>query len=101
MTGYVSRNREKTEFVLDRKYLGLELLGKLVFQSNAFLYFFTATTNLIRSTRFSGLFFEKHLKFIKLSEIFVPFTEMDLSYLLKVNILLQLFLLILIDSHQL
>ncbi|KAJ6640886.1 Alpha-1,3-mannosyl-glycoprotein 2-beta-N-acetylglucosaminyltransferase, partial [Pseudolycoriella hygida] len=33
----------------------------------------------------NGLFFEKHLKFIKLSEVFVPFTEMDLSYLMKQN----------------
>ncbi|XP_037034963.1 alpha-1,3-mannosyl-glycoprotein 2-beta-N-acetylglucosaminyltransferase [Bradysia coprophila] len=33
----------------------------------------------------NGMFFEKHLKFIKLSEVFVPFTEMDLSYLLKQN----------------
>jgi len=35
---------------------------------------------------FSGLYFEKHLKFIKLNEKFVPFTKMDLTYLLKVCI---------------
>lgn len=34
---------------------------------------------------FSGLFFEKHLKYIKLNEQFVPFTKMNLSYLLKVR----------------
>ena len=33
----------------------------------------------------SGLFFEKHLKYIKLSEKFVPFSKKDLSYLLKDN----------------
>lgn len=33
----------------------------------------------------NGLFFEKHLKFIKLSEKFVPFTKMNLTYLLKEN----------------
>jgi alpha-1,3-mannosyl-glycoprotein beta-1,2-N-acetylglucosaminyltransferase len=32
----------------------------------------------------SGLFFEKHLKYIKLSEKFVPFTQLNLTYLLKV-----------------
>ncbi|XP_033209026.1 alpha-1,3-mannosyl-glycoprotein 2-beta-N-acetylglucosaminyltransferase [Belonocnema kinseyi] len=33
----------------------------------------------------NGLFFEKHLKFIKLNEQFVPFTAMNLTYLLKDN----------------
>lgn len=33
----------------------------------------------------NGLFFEKHLKYIKLNEIFVPFTKMNLTYLLKVQ----------------
>lgn len=33
---------------------------------------------------FSGLYFEKHLKFIQLNNVVVPFTQMDLSYLLKV-----------------
>lgn len=32
---------------------------------------------------FRGLYFEKHLKFIKLSSDFVPFTKLDLTYLLK------------------
>lgn len=36
-------------------------------------------------SNFSGLFFEKHLKYIKLSESFVPFSKKDLSYLLKDN----------------
>ncbi|KAF5301637.1 hypothetical protein FQA39_LY10684 [Lamprigera yunnana] len=31
----------------------------------------------------NGLFFEKHLKYIKLNEEFVPFTKMNLSYLMK------------------
>ncbi|KAF5274808.1 hypothetical protein FQR65_LT00391 [Abscondita terminalis] len=31
----------------------------------------------------NGLFFEKHLKYIKLNEAFVPFTKMNLSYLMK------------------
>ena len=31
----------------------------------------------------NGLFFEKHLKYIVLNEKFVPFTVMDLSFLLK------------------
>ena len=31
------------------------------------------------------MFYEKHLKFIKLNEKFVPFTKMDLNYLLKVS----------------
>ncbi|XP_044264077.1 alpha-1,3-mannosyl-glycoprotein 2-beta-N-acetylglucosaminyltransferase [Tribolium madens] len=31
----------------------------------------------------NGMFFEKHLKYIKLNEKFVPFTKMNLSYLLK------------------
>lgn len=34
---------------------------------------------------YSGLFFEKHLKFIKLNEKSVPFTKMNLTYLLKDN----------------
>lgn len=33
----------------------------------------------------NGLFFEKHLKFIKLNEKPVPFTKMNLTYLLKDN----------------
>jgi len=33
----------------------------------------------------NGLFFDKHLKFIVLSEKFVPFTVMDLAYLTKEN----------------
>ncbi|CAG9865279.1 unnamed protein product [Phyllotreta striolata] len=33
----------------------------------------------------NGMFFEKHLKYIKLNEEPVPFTKMDLSYLLKDN----------------
>lgn len=33
----------------------------------------------------NGLFFEKHLKYIKLNEVFVPFTKMNLSYLTKVS----------------
>ncbi|XP_045184667.1 alpha-1,3-mannosyl-glycoprotein 2-beta-N-acetylglucosaminyltransferase-like isoform X1 [Mercenaria mercenaria] len=32
-----------------------------------------------------GLFFEKHLKFIQLNEKYVPFTQKDLSYLIKEN----------------
>ncbi|KAL4216609.1 mannosyl (alpha-1 3-)-glycoprotein beta-1 [Mactra antiquata] len=32
-----------------------------------------------------GLFFEKHLKFIKLNDKYVPFTKKDLSYLVKEN----------------
>ncbi|XP_022909734.1 alpha-1,3-mannosyl-glycoprotein 2-beta-N-acetylglucosaminyltransferase [Onthophagus taurus] len=31
----------------------------------------------------NGMYFDKHLKFIKLNDKFVPFTKMDLSYLLK------------------
>ncbi|CAH1116545.1 unnamed protein product [Phaedon cochleariae] len=31
----------------------------------------------------NGMFYEKHLKYIKLDEEFVPFTKMNLSYLLK------------------
>ncbi|XP_075166951.1 alpha-1,3-mannosyl-glycoprotein 2-beta-N-acetylglucosaminyltransferase [Haematobia irritans] len=33
----------------------------------------------------NGLFFDKYLRYIKLSEEFVPFTKMNLSYLLKDN----------------
>merc|ERR1712055_346307 len=31
----------------------------------------------------NGLFFEKHLKYIYLNDVYVPFTKMDLTYLLK------------------
>ncbi|XP_023316464.1 alpha-1,3-mannosyl-glycoprotein 2-beta-N-acetylglucosaminyltransferase isoform X2 [Trichogramma pretiosum] len=31
----------------------------------------------------NGMFYEKHLRFIKLNEQFVPFTKMNLSYLLR------------------
>ncbi|RZC40632.1 alpha-1,3-mannosyl-glycoprotein 2-beta-N-acetylglucosaminyltransferase [Asbolus verrucosus] len=31
----------------------------------------------------NGMFFEKHLKYIKLNEKFVPFTKMNLTYLVK------------------
>lgn len=34
----------------------------------------------------SGLFFDKYLKHIKLSEDFVQFTKINMSYLLKVKI---------------
>lgn len=34
---------------------------------------------------FSGLFFDKYLKYIKLSEQFVDFSKKDLTYLLKDN----------------
>lgn len=34
---------------------------------------------------FSGLFYEKHLKYIKLNEVFVDFTKMNLNYLIKVR----------------
>ncbi|KAL9918096.1 alpha-1,3-mannosyl-glycoprotein 2-beta-N-acetylglucosaminyltransferase [Glossina fuscipes fuscipes] len=33
----------------------------------------------------NGLFFDKYLRYIKLSEEFVPFTQLNLSYLLKDN----------------
>ncbi|KAJ8980158.1 hypothetical protein NQ317_014653 [Molorchus minor] len=33
----------------------------------------------------NGMFFENHLKYIKLNEQFVPFTKMNLSYLIKEN----------------
>jgi alpha-1,3-mannosyl-glycoprotein beta-1,2-N-acetylglucosaminyltransferase len=33
----------------------------------------------------NGLFFEKHLKFIKLNDQFVPFTKRNMTYLLKEN----------------
>lgn len=33
----------------------------------------------------NGMFYEKHLKFIKLNDVFVPFTKMNLTYLLKEN----------------
>ncbi|RWS16140.1 Alpha-1:3-mannosyl-glycoprotein 2-beta-N-acetylglucosaminyltransferase-like protein [Dinothrombium tinctorium] len=33
----------------------------------------------------NGLFYEKHLKYIKLNEKFVPFTKLNLTYLLKDN----------------
>lgn len=33
----------------------------------------------------NGLFYEKHLKFIRLNDKFVPFSKMDLSYLKKDN----------------
>ncbi|KAH1015126.1 alpha-1,3-mannosyl-glycoprotein 2-beta-N-acetylglucosaminyltransferase [Dendroctonus ponderosae] len=33
----------------------------------------------------NGMYFEKHLKFIKLNDKFVPFSKMNLSYLLKEN----------------
>lgn len=32
---------------------------------------------------FSGLFYEKHLKYIKLNEKFVPFSKMNMSYLTR------------------
>lgn len=36
------------------------------------------------SFSFSGLFYEKHLKFIKLNQQFVPFSQKNLTYLLRV-----------------
>lgn len=38
----------------------------------------------------SGLFFDKHLKYIKLNEKKIEFTKMDLTYLLKVNWIINL-----------
>lgn len=37
---------------------------------------------------FSGLFFEKHLKYIKLNESPVDFTKLNMSYLLRVSIII-------------
>lgn len=36
----------------------------------------------------SGLFFEKHLKYIKLNESPVDFTKLNMSYLLRVSIII-------------
>jgi alpha-1,3-mannosyl-glycoprotein beta-1,2-N-acetylglucosaminyltransferase len=55
----------------------------------SFIHFFsqikTMTCSILFDLFFSGLFFEKHLKYIKLSENFVQFSKKDLSYLLKEN----------------
>lgn len=47
--------------------------------------FFLMTAHNILLFYFSGLFFDKHLKYIKLSEQFVDFSKKDLTYLLKDN----------------
>lgn len=41
---------------------------------------------------FSGLLFDQYLQYIKLNEKFVPFSVMDLTYLLKVRILFDDFI---------
>nr|CAD7397285.1 unnamed protein product [Timema poppensis] len=64
--GFVNRNKGVTVPVSDLNCLGLELLERLELAS-------------------IGHFFEKHLKYIKLNEKFVPFTKLNLSYLLKDN----------------
>lgn len=43
------------------------------------------SSNSLRTIFFSGLFFDKHLKYIKLSDKAVDFSKKDLSYLLKEN----------------
>lgn len=50
---------------------------------------------------FRGLYFDKHLKFMRLNEKFVPFTKMDLSYLLKVSHRLYSFPITCISVHVL
>ena len=47
--------------------------------------FFFEVSKITCTSPFRGLYFEKHLKFIKLNTKFVPFTKMDLSYLEKVS----------------
>lgn len=44
---------------------------------------------------YSGLFYEKHLKYIKLNDKAVEFTKMDLSFLHKVKSLFDVTLLFL------
>lgn len=83
-TGFVTQNREIIELAFDQNCQGRGRSAKLEFPSKI-------SNSLLFSTiqRFvcfcSGLFFEKHLKYIKLSENFVAFSKKDLTYLLKDN----------------
>ena len=77
------RNRACIRPELSRtKTFGKKGVSKLVFHFFFQINFLINLFFLIKQN--SGLFFEKHLKFIKLNTEFVPFTKMNLSYLLKV-----------------
>lgn len=91
MIGFVNVNKEKREFALDRNSHELEHLEKLEFQSEFHHSLFKTITlnDFILLTFFlfifSGLFYEKHLKFIELTDQTFPFSKHDLTYLLKEN----------------
>lgn len=105
MIGYASLSKGRIEYAFDLNCPERKLLARKAFQSK-----FHFKTRVILTFFFklsSGLFFEKHLKvgwhftnednsfinsfslfflkFIKLSEQFVPFTKMNMTYLLKVS----------------
>lgn len=86
MIGYDIQSSARIVFAFDQKSQEHVLSAKLVFPSKCpILATNVISINLINSS-FSGLFFDKYLKHIKLSEQFVHFTKMNLSYLLKVRI---------------
>lgn len=85
--GYVIRYNEKIEHVYDPNCREHEHLGKLAFQG-AYLgieHTITPMDLIIFLHFFRGLFYDTHLKHIRLNEKFVDFTKMNLTYLLKVK----------------
>ena len=49
---------------------------------------------------FSGMYYDKHLKYIRLNSDFVPFTNMDLSFLQKVSAILVMMMVALVLSDS-
>lgn len=86
MIGSDNLSKGKTELAFDLNYQEQEHLVKLEFQSKSIESFNLDAHLTKQSLKFSsGLFYEKHLKYIKLSEDFVPFSKKDLGYLLQSN----------------
>lgn len=75
---YSSRNIENSNI---RQNWGVQVSVILLF---VFEIWKKILNSELHFSHFSGLFFEKHLRYIKLSEHFVSFTKMNLTHLLKV-----------------
>jgi hypothetical protein len=85
MTGFVNVNRGKREFAFDRNCREPERLVKSACQSELNSSLFGKQITIIIHQFFSGLFYEKHLKYIELTDQTFHFSKNDLTYLLKEN----------------
>ena len=82
MIGSDNRINGRIVLAFDPKYQERKLSERLVSPSELAKKLTAINTLFVA---ISGLFYEKHLKFIKLNDKLVPFTRKDLTYLLKVS----------------